>query len=257
MGVNRVFKGSSLHQVLCSLIENRSVIPTLHIAAVLVTMIKIGSMRKLGFIFLIFFLLGCSDKKGVNSKKFSDEFYSALNVIIKNKFSNVGLVLDKSMPVYRTMYGSIGLPPINDNTPPPPPPPGIVYYNSIILELMRESHQIDSIDANYMYNSIDSSKILSIDSTKLNIKVVSHDSIIQIFKDKKIDYFEKEKRIKEKFGSNCIMRISSPVFNSNYTKILITIIYNCSSDGDEFRFVLEKKDGNWIIIDREEVWERN
>jgi hypothetical protein len=88
-------------------------------------------MKAFYYILIIITLTACRGRKTTDIKNdYYREFYSALNELIQNKFSNVSLIVDETMPIYKNMYGNSPVPEASADVPPPPPPPGIIYYDN-------------------------------------------------------------------------------------------------------------------------------
>ena len=207
------------------------------------------------FLFLIP-LVSCSRKMNSdNDKKYYDEFYSALNIIAKEKYPAVKLIVDKTESVFRNPYGNYPVPKISIESPPPPPPPGVVYYSVYAFMVFVDGTQLDSIDAHFMYQSIDSTKSFLLDSTKINLHSIPQSKIIEIYQANKEDLTKRHKEIERIYGSKCFLEVSTPIFNSSFTKVLLTLECNCDSVVEEPNncFILEKKGGKWEQVIAEEI----
>ncbi len=211
------------------------------------------------FLIIILFLIplvSCSRKKNSdNDKKYYYEFYSVLNEITKEKYPDIKLIVNKTKSVFRTSYGNYPAHRISAECPPPPPPPGIVYYNVFSFMVFVDGNQLDSTDAHFMYQSIDSTKSFLLDSTKINLHLIPQLRIIEISQKTIGDLAERYKEIERIYGSKCFLEVSTPIFNSNYTKVLLTLECNCDTVLEEpnNRFILEKKDGEWKQVIGDEV----
>lgn len=183
---------------------------------------------------------------------FYKEFYSVLNDIIRFRLNNAKSIKIETLPVYRTGWGSM-IPPSDTIFPQPPPPPGYISYSKLMFDRQLRLKNLDSLDAAFMYNSIDSTKVIILDSTKLIIPVISRLEFNTIFNDSDLDVgYDK---LFEKYGSSCFIQVSTPIFNSDCTKMIISISYMCGPLwGYGSLLVLEKKHGNWRIIDDYETW---
>ena len=124
----------------------------------------------------------CHPKTFETSEEYEKEFYSILNGLIQFRFKNLAVVVSETMPVFKNIYGNF-----NDSLkfeePPPPPLPGIISYDRNNFEAYIQRKYIDSIDASYMYNSIDSTLTLELDSSKIVIPVISDKSLKSLFSD--------------------------------------------------------------------------
>lgn len=204
-------------------------------------------------------ILSCSQKHITDSEKdFNDGFYTVLNEIINKNFSDVPiLVINKTMPVYRTPYGKYPIPKPSIENPPPPPPPGIIYYSTNTFDYFVSTNLLDSISANYMFHSIDSTKIFEIDSSKTNVKLVPESKLIEIFRAHKGEVEDRFEEIKKIYGIRCFISVSTPVFNLKNDKILISVIFRCGySKNKDYQFVYEKKNEKWIEKIGDEIIEK-
>jgi hypothetical protein len=214
-------------------------------------------MKGLYYILTTLVIIACKGERTAdNNTPYFNEFYYVLNYIVISKFSGVTLIVDETTPVYRNMFGAYSIPKSDKDTPPPPPPPGIIYYDENTFDYLIYSGQLDSSEAKFMYNSIDSTITFKIDSSKVNLRLIPQNKLVEIFKNKSIDGFEKYNRLEKLFGAKCFIIISTPIFNSDLTKIILSIDYHCSPpDGVEYRFILEKRNNTWIMLNDEEIWE--
>jgi hypothetical protein len=199
---------------------------------------------------LILSLISCKQDKVNKHSVNNDEFYSALKELIKSEFPNVKMIVDESMPVYRN-YGNYPEPITTEKEPPPPPPPpGMVCYSRTTFNFFTIQYHIDSSDAKFMYQSIDSTKKIIIDSLKVNLKVIEHKKMQEIFNQKTELFSEKWEIFHEVFGEGCYIETSTPVFNSNFTKLILTIKKLCGPpDGEESTFILEKINDKWRVVE--------
>jgi hypothetical protein len=208
-------------------------------------------MKKFLWIVIAVFLLSCKgNKSGENNPVYHDEFYSALNELVNSKFSKVKMIVDETMPVYR--HEKINVP-NQDNfgeiPPPPPPETGIICYDISTFSNLIYFNKLDSFEAEFMYMSIDSTITLRIDSSKTNLHVIPQAKIIEIFSHQTEYFSDRYEEFKKVFGSGCFIRLSTPIFNSNYTKMILSIQKYCGPpDSEDYRFVLEKRNGKWRIL---------
>ena len=217
------------------------------------------TMKIFYYILIIVILTTCKEgkKTDINSKYYK-EFYSVLHELVQKKFSNVSLIVGETTPVYKNMYGKFPVPRATKEIPPPPPPPGIIYYDNNTFNSLTYSGQLDSADARFMYNSIDSTIVLKIDTSKSNLRVIPLTKLIEIFRNGAADGFEKYDEIEKLYGSKRFIIVSTPVYNSTMSKMILSVSYRYGPpDGEDYRFVLEKRNnGVWSIISNEKIWER-
>jgi hypothetical protein len=199
-------------------------------------------MKKAGVFILMVLLIACSDTEIPKSQKSVNEFYAALNVILTSKFPGNKLILNETVPVYRTAFG-YNKQPSSSDTIPTLPPPDIVYYPYQDLKYLVNTHQIDLDDMNYMYNSIDSTKTLQIDSLKVSGKFITPQMLNSIFRDQSTLYSYRVQKLERLYGTSSILRVSTPIFNPDFTCMLITI----SQNNKNHKLGLTKKTGKWTI----------
>ncbi len=208
-------------------------------------------MIKILWVILILSLISCKQDKVNKHSVYHDEFYLALNELIKSEFPNVSMIVDETLPVYSN-YGNYPEPITEEEEPPPPPPPppGIVYYTKTTFKFFAIEYDLDSTDAKFMYQSIDSTKKILIDSLKVNLKVIEKKKMHEIFSQKTELFSDKWKIFRETFGEGCFIETSTPIFNSTFTKLIITIKKLCGPpDGEDYIFILEKINDKWRVIE--------
>jgi hypothetical protein len=200
---------------------------------------------------ILFVVISCNRNQH-QEKIYNNEFYSIMNEIIRSRLNDAGSIKIETLPVYRTYWGSIT--PASDTiSPPPPPPPGFISFSKQLFEQQVRLKNLDSSEATFMYNSIDTTKILILDSTKVVIPVISKSKFNEIFRTN--DLLLSYQKLRERYGSSCFLQVSTPVFNSGYTKAIVEISYMCGPlHGYGSAFVLEKKEGKWRVIDEWETW---
>lgn len=216
-------------------------------------------MKKYYLIALIIIsFVSCSKRETIDSeKKYYDEFYSVLNEIAKDKFPEVLLIVDKTKPVFRNHYGNYPVPKPSEELPPPPPPIGIIYYSYDTFIVLQERKQLDSADADFMLHSIDSTKRFLLDSTRTNLRLVPESKIIEIYRSHKETFMERHQELERLYGSKCFLEVATPIFNSDFTKVLLTL--ECKGDttisGPCNKYIYEKKDGKWKQVIGLELFE--
>ena len=204
----------------------------------------------LGFILLY----SCkSNQQKANDKVYYDEFYSVLNSLIRFSFSDVSAISYKTIPIIKPPWkpsfqspDSVSLPDPNSNN--------VICYNWLSFYSIAKRRDLDTVDVNYMYHSIDSSKIFVIDSSRICIPVITKSEFLALFQDSGIN--KGYERIQKKYGSSCYISVSSPIFNADHSKLILSINYYCGPVlGYGYEFVLRKKMGKWRVIDKEMTWE--
>lgn len=190
-----------------------------------------------------------------------DEFYSILNDLIRMRLIGVSVIKSETMPVFKKWRGSNPGKPISE-----------FNVNPCIAQIKRKN--LDSIDAKYMYNTIDSTRVFKLDPEKVIISVITEikfeeifrndDSLMDGFKILRADYNhnklkEAYNKLEKTYGSGCFISVSTPIFNSSYTKAILFINYCCepntrgrNSCGSQL--ILEKEKGKWRLIDDDLRW---
>jgi hypothetical protein len=194
-------------------------------------------MRIISLILISILTFSCSNKVEKKSEKiFNDEFYSLLNELISKQYKHVGVINYETKPVFNKEK-VIPLPPwVND-----------FNMHSINLE------SLDSIDIKYIYNSIDSTRKIQIDSNRVIIPVINQIRYEELFYNK--DRWKVFTQLKKIYGSSCIITVSTPLFNANFNKAVLFIDCICGHlNGGGSCLILEKKNGRWVIIKEEQTW---
>jgi hypothetical protein len=199
-------------------------------------------------------LFSCVGNRPVrNDQIYYDEFYSVLNDLIRMSLPHVSAIRYETVPVIKPPWLPSSDSP-NSVSPQEPLPFGTISYNWLSFFSLAKNRKLDSLDVEFMYHSIDSSKVIVIDSNKICIPVITKSEFTSIFQDSGI--YIGYSRIKKKFGTSCYISVSTPIFNSDYSKIVLSINYYCGALwGKGYEFVLEKEHGKWRVIDKSTTWE--
>jgi hypothetical protein len=213
-------------------------------------------MKKTVLLCLIMILLiSCKSSLNKNSENVNyDEFYSILDNLLRFNLKYVSVIRCETMPVYKTTFET-------DSTYPPDPPIkftsgsiGIIKCDSNTFISLIRAKKINTADAWSMYNSINPLKVLNIDSNRVFLPILTKTQFGKL--GDKGDYYKVYDQIRSKYGTSCFITVSTPVFNSDYTKILFFINYYCGPTwGQGYQFLLEKKNGGWRLIDESGTWE--
>ena len=164
----------------------------------------------------------------------------------------------ETKPIYKTLYGNYNKTNLQDYgldslCPPPPPPGDWIYFDIDYFDFQVKYNHLDKADAEFMFNSIDSTKIITLDSNSIKIKIISDDTFRNIFSDTNLQ--NAYQLLKEKTGSSCFLETSAVIFNSTFTKAVIAVDCGCGPlSGGGSTFFLEKRDNKWTIIDERGRW---
>jgi hypothetical protein len=203
-------------------------------------------MRYLVILGMATFVLACSIDKNERDKQTKNELYAVVNEIVKSEFSDISVITIETRNVYKE-YRSKYIDSI-----PEPPPPGFIYFSHEKLEDLKHKGLIDSLDVNYIYDHIDSAKTYHLDSSKIIKPLISEQQKLLLFK---TDFKAGYKYLKDKFGSSCFMNVSCPLFNKDFTTVIIYVEYCCGPlNGQGSIIILHKKDNKWIISDKLGTW---
>ena len=198
-------------------------------------------MRRFLKIFTVILLLLLSNLISIcgQDSKYYTEFYKALNTLVRLKYSRISLILDKSWEVYRTSYG-LDYPKEKIDVPPQPPPPGNIYYARWKFNYLVLSNKLDKKDIDYMYNSIDSTKIIILDPNRTSLHVIPYESVFKIFRNSEVDFKAADDSIQKLYGARKFIIVSTPIFNKDFTSLIITIKTHQENVPDE-TYVMHKK----------------
>jgi hypothetical protein len=202
---------------------------------------------------LLTILTSCNRNRiNIKDRIYYDEFYSVINDLIRSNLSDVSAIRYVTEPVVKPPWHPSSRP-TDSILPPEPTAIGTIRYNWLSFYPLAKQRGLDSVDVDFMYHSIDSSKIIVIDSNRVCIPVITKATFNALFQDSGINIGYD--RIKKKYGTSCYISVSTPVFNSDYSKIVLAINYYCGPLwGNGFEFILRKKDGKWILIEKYRTW---
>lgn len=190
-----------------------------------------------------------SEKTDSRSTVYEQEFYSVLNDLIASRFSNTSVVQRETKPVLK-MYA------VDDGPFDSlyiPPPSFDVYYDSFTFDFLVMQEILDSAEAKYMYASIDTTRIITIEPSKISLPLISASRIQELFSGRNRDMGYET--IKRTYGTRCFIKASTPVFNSDFTIVVISIDYQCGFlYGEGYQFIMKKKDGKWVISKEKGTW---
>ncbi len=179
------------------------------------------------------------------------EFNQVVDYFIRFKYYDICIVQLETKPVFKIHPYYIYNPDAQNESYPPPPTNKIIYSTSFFNTLLTEK-KIDSIDAQFMQTSIDSTLSINIDSISVNATFIRQEKIDSIFEDVSDDGYTSLERL---YNSNSYLTISTPVFNEGLTKMIITVEHYCGElCGAGYVYVLSKKNNKWRIIYSSQTW---
>jgi hypothetical protein len=181
--------------------------------------------------------------------KYQDEFYSALNYLLKSEYKHAQLISNKTVPVFRNAYGNCQVPKGDAEIPPPPPPPGIVYYDNWTYTYWEISKRLESNEIEYLYRSIDSTKTLIIDSLRIKKKIIPSEKLFEIVHKFKNNLSQAYQTINDLYGSSNFIEVSTPIYTSNFNKTVISIVTHSEQKQSKIdTYILGKTNRSWTVI---------
>ena len=209
-------------------------------------------MRLISKILTIVLLISCTpESKNIEIDNSQKDFNQIIDEIVRYRLNRVSVVQIEFMPVYRSIQVDSNY--MNSHDYPPPPPLNLIDYSKDFFAAMIERKLIDSIDANFMYSNIDSNIVISIDSNLISKPTLTKQNLDNLFEkdiDYAYDYLEK------RFGTSCFIRVGTPVFNKDKTRLILAVDYYCGPlYGQGYIFILKKEKDKWMIIEELGTWE--
>ena len=199
------------------------------------------------YILIMSFFVSCSGEQTHDkSTVYEKEFYSVLNDLIRMKLINASVLLSETTPISEVMWKEVATS-LDSNQ-------SLKGILSIaVAHELRAENLLDTAEINYMYKSIDSTKTMKIDSARVLIPIISARQLEKIFNEKsRKDGYEV---MKQTYGTSCNINVSTPLFNSNFTKVILWIDYRCGwKRGQGYIFILEKRKGLWWLVEDIGTW---
>ena len=213
----------------------------------------IVSLASIMILFLLVLLHDSRDKTPIkkvqyfNNKTVNDIVKTILEV--DSTFEHVSVVLNETEPML--------LNPNDDENPDgliyPPPPPDDTWFSRKDFNRWIKMDIITSEEADCMFSSIDPFKRYLIDSMLINKSVFSREKHDELFT--KYSLQDAYGMIRAQYGTSCLAKFGTPLFNEDSTKVLLTVSHYCGSlDGFGLLLILKKVDDIWQIIYKEETW---
>jgi hypothetical protein len=195
-------------------------------------------------------MLSCTKQETVYR---NDNFYEALNELLKAKYHDSGIVILDLFKVHgdSIVQGGMFIDFEGDTLYPPPPPlpPGYINYDMRFLAALREQNLLDSIDVDYMYDNIDSCKNYVLDSTKIKRPVYKGEII------EKMGKGAFYKLLRDQYKSTTYVQVSTPLISRDGNKMIITVEHACGGlCGGGQTYLLQKTKDKWNIIYSHRNW---
>lgn len=194
------------------------------------------------------FFISCSGTNTHNkSTTYEKEFYSVLNDLIRMKLIHAAVILDETTLVTKIMWTQVVA---NRNVNVPTDGSNLAIQDTYGL---RSQSILNSAEISYLYTAIDSMKIMRIDSAKVVVPTIPARELQRIFSgSNRKDGYEV---MKQRYGTSCNIKVSTPLFNSDFTKAVLWVDYQCGwKHGQGYVFVLEKRRGMWWLIEDIGTW---
>jgi hypothetical protein len=168
------------------------------------------------------------------------ELNEIVDGLLRFRFPGARLIQTKTKPVCKDFISS------SKDSIHEPPPPGLIFFPEEFFSIMASRHLIDSTDAAYMFSNIDSSKTYRVDSTKIPNVGLTGDTL---------NLIPEGEWLENNYSSRCFIRVSTPVFNMEFTKAIIAVDYICGPMyGSGYNILLKKHKGKWMIIYEYGTW---
>ena len=199
---------------------------------------------------VLMYSCGQTNSENAESQDYTD-FYKVIDDFLCYKYYNALVVQLETEPLFKIHPYFIDHKQESDELVPPPPPTEKIILNKSFFNELVENKIIDSIDADYMYNSIDSTIILSLDNKYLNTTLIREKELDSIFNPDDYGY----DILLEKYNANSYMEVSTPLFNKSKDKMIFSICYYCGDlCGSGLIYILSKHKDKWKIIDSKYIW---
>jgi hypothetical protein len=137
----------------------------------------------------------------------------------------------------------------------------ITPYDTVYMTIENDydrwvkRHIKNSDEANFMILSIEPLKKIIIDSALIHKPVLSVEEHIELFQNDKYGYGGGYGVIHEKYGKGYYVNFSTPVFNEDSTKVLLTAgMMLAHLNGFGLMIILEKINNTWQVIYKKETW---
>ncbi len=155
-------------------------------------------------------------------------YHNVINKLLKEKFKDIEIVVMETKVVHRgdTLDGS--------------PKIGYAYLN-----YYADNKKINTEDVEYIYNQIDSTSTIMLDSTKIETKMMDKNELHRLFKKNRLNDLKKEGDIKS------IATFSTPLFSKDKSKIIFWVdIWHGPLNACGYVFIVSQEKGEWKIVEQ-------
>jgi hypothetical protein len=105
-----------------------------------------------------------------------------------------------------------------------------------------------------MYKSIDSTKTIFVDQKRTNLRVIPWENVSKILRNRDGDFKEADNIIEKTYGARNFIIVSVPIFNADYSSVVITIKTHITyEDIEGITYVMKKKKQNWKILKERDI----
>jgi hypothetical protein len=205
-----------------------------------------NKMKKLIFYILLIFVAF-----RVNAQYYNDpELYSIIHELLKTEYKDIGLVaVELHKPnVLKAYFIDTNGDTVEMDPPPPPPVSAPIYffYSKIMFLNMYNDGQLDSIEAENMFQRLDSLQNYELDPSQIIQKTFHFQTINNAFKSrgfqKGYHYMDK------KYSKIGFLKLSTPVFNIDRDKVLISISAFKNGSWIAVTYLFRKFNNKWNIV---------
>jgi hypothetical protein len=199
----------------------------------------------------IFYILLILVAFRVNAQYYDDpELYSIINELLKTEYKDIGLVaveLHKPNALKAYFIDTNG--DTVEMDPPPPPPvsaPIYFFYSKRMFLNMYSDGQLDSIEAENMFQRLDSLQNYELDPSQIIQKTFYFQTINDAFKSRGVEkgYHCMDK----KYSKIGFLKLSTPVFNIDRDKLLISISAFKNGSWIAVTYLFRKFNNKWNIV---------
>jgi hypothetical protein len=199
-------------------------------------------MRQIILIIIIgFCFTSCDFQTKHNSDIQWKEFNKAVDMLLKSKFDDVVIIRTETNPIFSTNPSKPIT--ISNTVLIPPPPPEMIIYSKEFFNSLVNENKLNSDDAVFMASHIDSTIIIDLEIKNNFNRLIARDKLNKIVGNDSV-------AIADNYDTNSYLEISSPLFNEDMSKLIISVDFYCGDlCGGGDLFILTKINGEWKILE--------
>lgn len=176
-------------------------------------------------------------------------FYQVLDSLLKR--THLKLTVLDTKPVYRLHPYYIKYPEDQNKAYPPPPTTKVIYNKSFLNEL-TDDNILSKDESNFIYNSIDSTLSIRLNKKRLSVNLITKEKLDSIFNDSSYNGWDSIERL---FNCSHYSTVSTPVFNQDKTKMIITVEFECGAlCGNGYVYVFSRQSNIWRKVYSKLIW---